>query len=389
MDNNNETEYILFTSESVGEGHPDKTCDQISDAILDACLKEDKYSKVAVETAIKSNSVKVLGEITTKAKVDYVQVVKNTLKTIGYEDEENAIDYRTCHVFVAIQTQAPDIAQKVHEGKADEDVGAGDQGMMFGFATDETKEMMPLTIVLAHNLNRKLSECRRNGSIKWLRPDSKTQVTVQYKKQGNEYKPMFVHTIVISAMHQKDVPLDTQREELKEKIVKAVIPAELLRSETIYHLQPGGAFIQGGPKADAGLTGRKIIVDTYGGWGAHGGGAFSGKDATKVDRSGSYAARWIAKSIVHAKLAKKVLIQISYAIGLSHPLAIFVDTYGTGKKSNDELIQLIQKNFDLRPGVIIKDLKLREPIYQKTACYGHFGRDPKEFPWENPKPLEF
>lgn len=389
MDNNNETEDILFTSESVGEGHPDKTCDQISDAILDACLKEDKKSKVAVETAMKGNSVMVLGEITTNAKVDYVQIVKKTLETIGYDDEENAIDFRSCHVHVAIQTQAPDIAQKVHIDKAPEDVGAGDQGMMFGYATDETEEMMPLTIMLAHKLNRKLSECRRDGSIKWLRPDSKTQVTVQYRKKGNEYKPVFVHTVVISAMHQKDVPLDVQRKELKEKVVKAVIPADLLRSETIYHLQPGGAFIQGGPKADAGLTGRKIIVDTYGGWGAHGGGAFSGKDPTKVDRSASYAARWIAKSIVHSKLAKKVLIQVSYAIGLPDPLAIFVDTYGTGKKSNDELAQLIKRNFNLRPGVIIKDLQLDQPIYQKTACYGHFGRDPKEFTWENPKLLKY
>ncbi|XP_065883050.1 uncharacterized protein [Dysidea avara] len=378
---------FLFSSESVGEGHPDKVCDQISDAVLDACLQQDPSSKVACECATKSNLVMVFGEITSKAKLDYVKIVKDTLQQIGYDDEEHGIDYRTCQVLVAIHQQSPHISQKVHEGKADEDIGAGDQGLMFGYATREDEELMPLSLTLAHKLNKKMSDCRRDGTMPWLRPDTKTQVTVEYSRQDRLYIPKRIHTVVISCMHEKGFPLDQQRKQLKEKIVDTVIPANLLDDKTIYHLQPGGEFVMGGPKADAGLTGRKIIVDTYGGWGAHGGGAFSGKDPSKVDRSACYAARWIAKSLVHAKLAKRLLVQVSYAIAHAEPLAIYVDSYGTSEKTDEELIAIIRKNFDLRPGVITKELQLQKPIYQKTACYGHFGRDPEVFPWEKPKPL--
>lgn len=309
---------------------------------------------LSVECSTKANLVMVFGEITTKAKLDFVKIVRDTLQYIGYEDEENAIDYRTCQTLVAIHTQAPEIAGKVHEGKDDEDIGAGDQGLMFGYATQETEELMPMSLMLAHKLNRKMADCRRDGSMPWLRPDSKTQVTVQYLKHDRLYVPQRIHTLVISTMHQKGFPLETQRKELMEKVVKTVVPANLLDDQTIYHLQPGGEFVQGGPKADAGLTGRKIIVDTYGGWGAHGGGAFSGKDPSKVDRSACYGARWIAKSLVHAKLAKRVLVQVSYAIGHPEPLAIYVDSYNSSDKSDDELIAIIKKNFDLRPGVLIK-----------------------------------
>jgi len=379
---------VLFTSESVSEGHPDKLCDLVSDAVLDACLKEDPKSHVACETCTKTGMVMVFGEITTKAHLDFQKIIRDTVKEIGYDDGAKGIDYKTCSVLVAIEQQSPDISNGIYNENED-DTGAGDQGHMFGYATDETEEMMPLTHVLATKLVQKLSALRRAGEIKWLRPDAKSQVTVEYKIDGGNYIPLRVHTIVISAQHDPDVTNETIHKELMEKVIKTVIPANLLDDKTIYHLNPSGRFVIGGPQGDAGLTGRKIIVDSYGGWGAHGGGAFSGKDPSKVDRSGAYAARWVAKSLVAAKLCKRCLIQVSYSIGIAKPLSINVNTYGTGVKPDTELTKIVENNFDLRPGVIIRELNLRSPIYHKTAAFGHFGRNEPEFTWEKPKQLKF
>jgi len=377
---------FLFTSESVGEGHPDKICDQISDAILDAHLEQDPRAKVACETFAKTGMIMVGGEISSKANVNYQKVIRDTIKRIGYDSDDKGLNWFTCSVINGLEEQSADIAQGVHENRSDEDVGAGDQGLMFGYATDETEEKMPLTLILAHRLNEKMASLRKSGEESWIRPDSKTQVTIEHRIVGGAIVPIRIHTVVISVQHADTISNEDMRAILKEKVVNEVIPKQLLDENTIYHIQPSGRFVIGGPQSDAGLTGRKIIVDTYGGWGAHGGGAFSGKDYTKVDRSAAYAARWVAKSIVNAGLARRVLVQVSYAIGVAHPLSLHVETYGSGRIPDSMIKSVIEDNFDLRPGIIVRDLQLDRPIYSKTAAFGHFGR--KGFSWEEPKVLK-
>merc|ERR1711935_778864 len=417
---------FLFSSESVNEGHPDKVCDQVSDAVLDACLTADPFSKVACETAVKDNMVMVLGEITTKANLDYEKIIRDQVKEIGFSsfvDDFASVDSKglscdTCEVLVRINKQSPDIAGGVHVGKDEMDVGAGDQGIMFGYATDETESTMPLTHCLATRLGKVLTDVRKSGDLWWLRPDGKTQVTIEYlQKADGAVEPLKIHTVVISTQHAE--PLKAVRtkecagytgpemtapsmEDMNKLIVEDVIKETLKEitlkngkaaltlfgDHTHLHINPSGKFIIGGPQGDAGLTGRKIIIDTYGGWGAHGGGAFSGKDPTKVDRSAAYAARWVAKSLVKAGLCKRCLVQVAYAIGVAEPLSLTVQDYGTGNgKTPGELTEIVKKNFDLRPGRIVKDLKLKNPIFQQTASYGHFGRE--IFTWEQPKNLQY
>jgi len=379
---------VLFTSESVTEGHPDKIADQISDNILDAILAKDPMGRVACETLITTGQVHVAGEITTKCYVDIPKIVRDTVRNIGYTRAKYGFDADTCGVSISIDEQSADIAMgvdKALEAKkgemndAIEAIGAGDQGMMFGFATNETPEYMPLTISLAHKLSRRLSEVRKSGEIKYLRPDGKTQVTVEYE----DGKPVRIDTIVISTQHGPDVDLATIEKDLMEQVIRPIVPAELLDDRTKYFINPTGKFVIGGPQGDCGLTGRKIIVDTYGGMARHGGGAFSGKDSTKVDRSAAYAARYVAKNVVAAGLADKCEIQLAYAIGVARPVSIMVETFGTGKVAEELIVELINKNFDLRPAGIIKTLDLRRPIYAQTAAYGHFGRTDIDLPWEH------
>ncbi len=385
----------LFTSESVTEGHPDKMCDQISDAILDALMEQDPMSRVACETSTTTGIVLVMGEITTKAYVDIQKIVRDTIKEIGYVRGKYGFDAETCGVLTAIDEQSGDIAMgvdKALEAKnnqmSEEEIaaiGAGDQGMMFGYASDETPELMPYPIALAHKLSRKLAEVRKDGTLPYLRPDGKSQVTVEYNEEGI---PVRLDAVVLSTQHDPEVTQEQIHEDIRRYVFDAVIPADMVDGETKFFINPTGRFVIGGPHGDSGLTGRKIIVDTYGGMARHGGGAFSGKDCTKVDRSAAYAARYVAKNIVAAGLAKKCEIQLSYAIGVAHPTSIMVDTFGTGKISNEKLVDMIRENFDLRPAGIIKMLDLRRPIYKQTAAYGHFGRTDLDLPWEKTDKVE-
>ena len=382
-------ERLLFTSESVTEGHPDKMCDQISDAILDALLEQDPMSRVACETATTTGLVMVMGEITTKGYVDIQKVVRNTVREIGYDRAKYGFDCDTCGVIVALDEQSPDIAMgvdKALEAKENkmtdeelEAIGAGDQGMMFGYATNETDEYMPYPIYLAHKLARQLTKVRKDGTLRYLRPDGKTQVTVEYDENG---KPSRLDAVVLSTQHDEEVTQEQIHKDIKKYVFDEILPAEMVDENTKFFINPTGRFVIGGPHGDSGLTGRKIIVDTYGGMARHGGGAFSGKDCTKVDRSAAYAARYVAKNIVAAGLADRCEIQLSYAIGVAHPTSIMVDTFGTSKLREDQLVEMIRKHFDLRPAGIIKMLDLRRPIYKQTAAYGHFGRDDLDLPWE-------
>jgi S-adenosylmethionine synthetase len=377
----------LFTSESVTEGHPDKICDQISDAILDALTEQDPYSRVACETAITTDFVLVMGEITTKATVDFEKIIRDTIREIGYDSDKKGFNCDTCKIQIVLDSQSADIAMGVDKALEarensltdDLDTGAGDQGMMFGFATNETEEYMPYPIALAHRLTKRLTEVRKNGTLPYLRPDGKSQVTVEYDENG---VPVHINAVVISSQHDADITQEQLKEDIRREVIDVILPAKLVDENTKYFINPTGRFVIGGPNGDSGLTGRKIIVDTYGGYARHGGGAFSGKDCTKVDRSGAYAARYAAKNLVAAGLCDKCEIQLSYAIGVAYPTSVMIDSFGTGKVSDEKLVEIIRENFDLRPAGIIKMLDLRKPIYRQTAAYGHFGRTDLELPWE-------
>jgi S-adenosylmethionine synthetase len=372
---------FLFTSESVSEGHPDKVADQISDAILDAILTQDKYARVAAETLVNTGLCVLAGEITTSANVDYIQVARDTIRKIGYDSSDAGFDYKGCAVLVAYDKQSPDIAQGVNEGQGmDLDQGAGDQGLMFGYACDETPTLMPAPLYYSHRLVQRQSELRKDGRLPWLRPDAKSQVTLRY--DADTGRPIAIDTVVLSTQHHPDIAYEVLREAVIEDIIKPVLPPELMKGEIKYFINPTGRFVIGGPQGDSGLTGRKIIVDTYGGACPHGGGAFSGKDPSKVDRSAAYMGRYIAKNIVAAGLARQCQVQVAYAIGIAKPVSIMVDTWDTGKISNQQIVDLIQRHFDLRPKGIVQALDLLRPIYSKTAAYGHFGREEPEFSWE-------
>ena len=380
----------LLTSESVTEGHPDKLCDQVSDSILDAIMNQDPYARVACETATTTNLVVLLGEITTSAKVDYEKIARETILSIGYTSEDLGLDGNNCEIKIALGTQSPDIKAGVDtslESRKDgsEKIGAGDQGMMIGYASNETEEFMPLPISVSHAITRKMAELRKNNTLEWIRPDGKSQITFEYSSDG---KPVRIHTVVISTQHSPDISQEEIKNELMKTVCKEAIPEKYLDSNTKYIINPSGQFIIGGPHGDAGLTGRKIIVDTYGGSCRHGGGAFSGKDCTKVDRTGAYAARWVAKNCVAAGLAERMEVQLSYAIGVSEPISIMVDTHGTNSIPENEIVEKINKNFDLSPGGIINNLNLRRPIYKQTSSYGHFGRNDIHLPWEELNMIE-
>lgn len=384
-----ESASYLFTSESVTEGHPDKLCDQVSDTILDKCLEQDPNSRVACESATKTGFVMLLGEITTQAQLNYDKIVREAIEKIGYDHTDKGFDFHTCGVLVALSNQSCDIAMGVDKAleaksgkmsdKEVEAIGAGDQGMMFGFACRETPTLMPMPIYLAHKLTRRLAEVRKDGTLPWLRPDGKSQVTIEYSYG----KPVRAHTLVVSTQHAEEISQADIRTAVIEQVIKPVVPADMLDENTIYHINPTGRFVTGGPMGDSGVTGRKIIVDTYGGMGRHGGGCFSGKDPTKVDRSAAYAARWVAKNIVAAELADRCEIQVAYAIGVAHPVSINVETFGTGCIPDKRIAELVNELFDLRPGAIIQDLDLRRPIYSQIAAYGHFGRDDLDLTWEH------
>lgn len=377
---------ILFTSESVTEGHPDKICDQISDSVLDAMLSQDPMSRVACETAITTGLVLVMGEITSNAQVDIQKIVRDTICQIGYDNTEKGFDGNLCGVMISLDKQSSDIAMgvdKALESKLTDTeidaIGAGDQGMMFGYATNETDDYMPYPIYLAHKLSRRLSQVRKDGTLPYLRPDGKSQVTVEYDSDGN---PVRLDAVVVSSQHSEDISWEQIQKDIRQYVIDEVLPAELIDADTKFYINPTGRFVIGGPNGDSGLTGRKIIVDTYGGWARHGGGAFSGKDPTKVDRSAAYAARYVAKNIVASGLCDKAEIQLSYAIGVASPTSVRIDTFGTGKLPDDKLVDIINENFDLRPAGIIQMLNLRQPIYKQTAAYGHFGRNDLDLPWE-------
>lgn len=382
--------HFFFSSESVCEGHPDKMCDLLSDSILDACLEQDPNSRVAIEFLAKSNMIVIAGELTTTAQINVEQIIRDRIKEIGYDDEKKGLNYKTCDIIKKITIQSPEIGQCVHENKKEEDFGAGDQGLMFGYASNETQELFPYSHYIAQKLSQQLTKCRKEKIIPWLRPDGKTQVTVEYKNEKGQTIPIRFENIIVSAQHDPDVKLEKIVEQIRANVIDKVIDKKMIDDKTKIFINPSGKFIIGGPEADAGLTGRKIIVDSYGGWGAHGGGAFSGKDATKVDRSGAYAARWVAKSIVAAGLAKRVLVQVSYSIGVAEPTNLYINSYGTCKEglTDIKIAQIVKDNFCLKPGYIIKELNLKRPVFAKTASGGHFGREDKDFTWETPKELK-